>query len=262
MESSIEGKFIRGPKKTPVWAFALYAFLAFLILGFIFYQLFSIFVNAQEQNHAFSNYYKSLKCTSLCPVENILNEDQKQQRLFDASCQSTCERIYLESLSEHERTLLNAGDFQEDPSYVNFINYTRGYAHCTSQMNSNASFDQTKCFQDLFWSMSKDVDLSEVRIPSYTSYAFSIVDFSCNPPSVKVSHIRGAAKNISLVFILEDTRGQRGGFTSSSVPNIGESQIYPINVKGVGTLSKIELFAQDTSDNRKVTNKIWKRCPS
>lgn len=261
MESSRGETFIRIPKKTPVWAFVLYAFLAFLILGFIFYQLFNIFVKTQEQNHAFTGYYKSLKCTSLCPVENILNEDQKQVRLFDASCQSTCEKIYLDSLSERERLFLNMEQSQEDPNYVNFINYTRTYARCTAQMHSNVNFDQTVCFQDLFWSMSDDVDLSEVRIPSYTSYAFSIVDFSCNPPSVKVNHIRGAAKNLSLIFILEDIRGERMGITSASVPLVGDSQTYPLATKGLDRLSKIEFFAQDTSTNQKVTNDIWKSCP-
>ncbi len=262
MVSSEEVNFIRRADKTSGWMWALYLSLALIIIGIIFYQFFFVFEKEQKIKYAFTQYYRSLKCSSLCPVEIVMSEDQKRIRLFDASCQRICERTYIDLLSERERALLSFENSEGNPAYLRFINYSQEYATCYHEMNIRESFDQSFCFQGLFWNISKEFDLSEVKIPSYTSHAFEISDLSCgSSPSVKITHTLGRSGTLSLVFLLEDTQGQGSSITSSSVPFVGESQIYPLSRKGLGTLSKIEVFARDVLDNRSVTNLIWKKCP-
>ncbi len=255
--SSEEIKFIRRAKQTPRWAWVFYVIIALLLIIFVFYYLFSIFQDEMEKGRAHSGYFKSLKCTSLCPTESVYNENGQLVKLFDASCKRVCEITYIDALSEREISFLPI----KNPIYSDLINYNRRYSFCKNQMEFNSSFIYHYCFQELFWNVSKNFDLSETRAPIYTPYFFRILDSDCGSnPSIKIEHMRGSANNLSLTFSVEDIMGKTREISNSVISSVGSSQTYPLSVRGIDALFRIGVFVKDVRDNRSVINPLWKIC--
>ncbi|MBM3232990.1 hypothetical protein FJZ18_02385 [Candidatus Pacearchaeota archaeon] len=247
-------------KRTPRWLFLIYIVIALGVIAAIIFQLFIVFEDSWRIQRVEAGYHKYIYCNSLCPTETQYNDYGQLQRFFDASCKNSCEKEYVDSMNENDRQTLKEIFNGERNSSFRMLNNSYNYFNCEGNMKSNLSFLYINCMQNLFAIVTKETDLSEVRLPKFTSYYFEISEFSCSTNVARVRRDRGQGENISLIFTVNDVNGKEIKTATSNVPALGESSEYPLSIKGLGKVSKLGLVAVDSITNRSVTNPIWKKC--
>ncbi|MEK6825359.1 MAG: hypothetical protein AABY00_01080 [Nanoarchaeota archaeon] len=247
---------------SPWWK---YLFLSILIFFFLFlaYGLYHLYVQLDNDNlrqKIMTLDYQNMKCVSLCPVIDIpeYSEIQNKMRFHDVACTQACADIYQNyTFMEFSKAFPHDRDY-DDQFKANY----NSWRQCGVNLSSNAQFNYISCYSLFFENLSRIVDLTSIRYISYQRYSFSIIDLRCdNPASITLrSDFLGGA-GTTVLFTLTDKSGTSLSYRGFAAPFLGKNREYLVEyqrleIKNLDSVGVAFLRA----DGKQVTPIITRSC--